>query len=219
MLEEAFAAYVRALPGRGKTVRMGWSYHNNETFSTLEQLGVEVECSAIPGLRILSKNSDVHKDGFYDWNGTPDHPYFPSRLDYRRPAQDTEEATRLLEVPCFMTHSLFWGLLAGAVLSRKMKTLSPLTAAIRRPSYFVNITGQPSLFRPILASLNARLRRQDRTIFVTYFHADELVEHSQPVYKLEHMLLNLRNILESADRQNVTAKFVRAIDLKTILKA
>ena len=117
-----------------------------------------------------------------------------------------------------MTHSIFWALLAGAVLSRKMKTLSPLTAALRRPSYFVNITGKPALFRPILASLNARLRRQDRTIFVTYFHADELVEHTQPVYKLEHMLINLKSILETADRQGVAVKFVRALDLKPILK-
>ncbi len=219
MLEEAAAAYNRALPGHAKTVRMGWSYHNNETFAALERLGVEVECSAIPGLRISPQNESVHHDGFYDWVGTPDTPYYPSRSDYRRPVRDGEQAGRLLEVPCFMTHSLFWGWLAGAVLSKKMKTLTPLTAAVRRPSYFVNITGKPSLFRPILSSLNARLRRQDRTIFVTYFHADELVEHVHPVYKLEHMLINVKAVIESARRHKATVKFVRAIDLKEILKA
>jgi hypothetical protein len=53
MLEKAFAAYQEALPGRARTVRMGWSYHNNRTFAALDKLGVEVDTSGIPGLRII----------------------------------------------------------------------------------------------------------------------------------------------------------------------
>lgn len=216
MLEEASAAFSAAMPGRGKTVRMGWSYHNNRTFATLDKLGIQIECSSIPGLRILPKNQDVHWDGFYDWVGTPDDPYYPSRDDFRRPARDGEKAVSVLEVPCFMTHSAAWGIFAGLVLSRKMKTLSPLTAALRRPAYIVNITGKPSLFRPLLSTLDKRLRRQEKTTFLTYFHADELVDNVHPVYKLEHMLTNLRSVLECAARNDVKVKFLRALDLKTI---
>jgi hypothetical protein len=216
MLEEAFAAFKRILPDGAVSARMGWAYHNNETYATMARLGVKIECSAIPGMRILPPNDQIHDDGYYDWYGTPDEPYYPSSADFRRPPRPGEAEIRLLEVPVFMTHSLVWGLFAGAILSRKKKTLSPLTGALKRPSYIVNITGKPALFSPILSALNRRLSKAQKTTFLTYFHADELVENAHPVYKLEHMLTNLKSVLAAADRHDVAVKFMRIRDLEAL---
>jgi hypothetical protein len=216
MLDDASAAFQKTLPGRAKSARMGWAYHNNLTYAKLEKLGVEIECSAIPGMRILPPNEQIHDDGYYDWYGTPDEPYFPSREDFRRPAKAGEGEVKVLEVPVFMTHSWAWGLFAGAILSRKKKTISPLTGALARPSYIVNITGKPQLFGPILSALNSRLKSADRITFLTYFHADELVENVHPVYKLEHMITNLTSVLDAARRHDATVKFLRAQDLRPL---
>jgi len=33
---------------------MGWAYHNNRTYAALEQLGLKVDLSALPGYRTLT---------------------------------------------------------------------------------------------------------------------------------------------------------------------
>ncbi len=65
MLEEAHAAYQTALPNRARTVRMGWGYHNNQTFATLQRLGVKVDFSAIPGMKIDPKNKRPRSINFF----------------------------------------------------------------------------------------------------------------------------------------------------------
>ena len=78
MLREAHASYQNILPGRAKSVRMGWDFHNNETIGTLEELGVEVDFSGIPGLKLDPKNRDHRATNFFDWYLSPNKPYYPS---------------------------------------------------------------------------------------------------------------------------------------------
>ncbi|MFC1476096.1 hypothetical protein ACFLQW_03745 [Candidatus Zixiibacteriota bacterium] len=135
MLEQAHRAYLEVLPGRTHSVRMGWAYHTNRTFQTLDKLGVKVEFSALPGLRTLSAKSGTRSENLFDWFTTPRAPYYPSREDYRRPAKGREAALGTLEVPSFTSRSLFWGLAGGIQLMRKMKSPTQFIQALRRPTY------------------------------------------------------------------------------------
>jgi len=74
--------------------RTGWDYGSDFLFGQLDELGIDLDFSALPGSR-----------GWYeigptrivtDWLNTPRTIYRPSRGDYRRPGPDE---LRLIEVP------------------------------------------------------------------------------------------------------------------------
>ena len=214
MLEEAHAAYQAVLPGRARTVRMGWSYHNNRTFATLNKLGVEVDISGTPGLKTLPQKRQVRLSNFYDWSITPNKPFYPSIADYRREAKEGEKSYSLLEAPNFMAKSFFWGMLSGLVLARKMRDMKQIGYALSRLAYMLPITGKPMLFKPMLAQMKKILKSDDKVIYNSILHPDELIENVHPVYSLEHMERNIRSILELADRMHAKVKYIRACETK-----
>lgn len=217
MLKKAYSAYQAILPGRGKTVRMGWSYHNNLTFGMMEQLGVEVDYGAIPGLKMLPKNDHVRGSNFYDSSLCEDQPFYPARSDYRRKAREGEETFKVLELPVFVSRSFFWGMGAAAQLARKMKDPTQILNGLRRPTHLINITGKVKWFAPLLARAENMLQSQDKLFFNTYFHADELIENKHPFYSLEYMETNIKGILDLGRRTGATVKFIRAVDVKKYL--
>jgi hypothetical protein len=217
MLKEAFATYQEVLPGRARTVRMGWSYHNNRTFATLDKLGVEVDISGIPGLMILPPKKQVRLSNFYDWSVTPNKPFYPSTADYRREAKEGEKRLSVLEVPNFMAESFCWGMLSGLVLARKMKDVKQIGYALTRPAYMSTLSGKPVLFRPMLAQIKRDLKVDDKVIYSSLLHSDELIENVHPVYSLENMEKNLRSVLELADSMHAKVKYIRACETKNYI--
>ncbi len=73
------------------SVRIGEAFHGDATMKTLDELGLAVDSTAIPG-RTRSDESRA-----FDWGPTPNNPYHPSRRDYRVP--DTGDHLNILEVP------------------------------------------------------------------------------------------------------------------------
>ncbi|MBN4076351.1 hypothetical protein JYT16_01400 [Gemmatimonas aurantiaca] len=213
MLKDAYADYQRVLPGRAKSVRMGWDYHNNETLGTLENLGVGVDFSGIPGMRIEPSQNHLTAFNSYDWYYAPNRPYFPSRTDYRREAIDSEQSFRILEAPNFVSKSRLWGLLRGLVMAKKMRDAKQLLYALRRPSYWINITGKPTLAQPVFRELEKSLKRNERTFFVSYFHPDELLDNKHHLYSLENMNFNLGVMLRLAEKFNVDLVYLSASEI------
>jgi len=218
MLEEAFAAYTSVLPGRAKSVRMGWDYHNNKTIAALASLGVTVDFSAIPGLRIKPKGKLSRGENCFDWRITPNRPYVPSVLDYRRPVRKGEASVPLLEAPNFVSNSLVWGFVAGLALAKKMKDPMQLLSVLTRPTYWIGITGKPVFFAPLIAQLERAFKEKETTIFVNYFHPDELLENDQSLYSFEHMVDNIRYLKEVMTDLGVSLKFIKACDIPKIIQ-
>jgi hypothetical protein len=219
MLEEAYAAYTSVLPGRAKSVRMGWDYHNNRTIATLAALGIPVDFSGIPGLRITPKNKFIRGENFFDWRITPNQPYVPSAIDYRRPARKGEASLSLIEAPNFVSKSLGWSVVAGLVLAKKMKDPLQLLSALARPTYWIGITGKPVFFAPIIAQLERAFKEKDAIIFVNYFHPDELLENDQTLYSLDYMVNNIRYLIEVMKDLDVALKFIKACDIPKVAQS
>jgi hypothetical protein len=220
MLEKAHRAYLEILPGRAISVRMGWAYHTNRTFRTLDRLGVKVEFSALPGLRTLTARPEMRGENLFDWFITPRQPYYPSREDYRRPPREAEAALNILEVPSFTSRSWLWGLAGGLQLMRKMKSPAQLWQALRRPTYAINLTGRPRLFAPLARQLRRELRslRRENLFFATYLHADELLVNKSSLYSLEAVRTNLETVRYICDEEKVDLEFIRARQVPELLK-
>jgi hypothetical protein len=125
---DATCARLRDAGWDARAVRMGGLFHDDATMAALDRLGVEVDCSALPGRR--------KDDGGWrlDWTPTPDRAYHPSRGDYRVPGAP---ALDLVELPLSMV-----------AIAAPYDT-APL------PRYF-NPAMHPALLAPVLAELAAR---------------------------------------------------------------
>ncbi|MCH7879289.1 MAG: hypothetical protein IH914_08260, partial [candidate division Zixibacteria bacterium] len=66
--------------------------------------------------------------------------------------------------------------------------------------------------------LEKNIKRQADTVFVTYFHPDELVENKHRLYSLENMAANISDLLRVADKMQAAPVFTRAHDLLGIIE-
>ena len=197
--------------------RSGWDFHNNNTFATLEKLGVEVDFSGIPGLYIKPKHDDIKSVNFFDWSLSPNNPYFATTSDYRRPANESEEARKMLEAPNFVSKSMIWSLISGLVFAKKMKDYKQIFRAIKRPVYWICITGKNNLFRPLVKQVAKELKQMDKIFFVTYFHPDELLPNRTSLYDLDFMLENLNMLMTSVKDTGANIEFIRASEIQNKL--
>ena len=217
LLQRAHAAYREVLSGRALSVRMGWDFHNNRSLQALDALGVLIDFSAIPGVKIDPQGDRATSFNAYDWLISPTHAYRPSKTDYRRPAMEGEQALGVIEAPISVSESFFWGMFRGAVMTKKMRNATQFFRALRHPTYFVGITGKPTLFAPLISQLRRSLDRGRDGLFVTYFHPDELLDNPHRVYSLENMVANVRRLVEWSESNDVRTRFIRAQDIPEVM--
>ena len=211
MLHDAHRGVAASFVGAPQSVRMGWAYHNNRTFGALEDLGVAVDCSALPGYRTFRGKPPTRGENNFDWYSSPRRPFRPSRNDYRRPAAAGESAFRVLEVPGFVSDSIPWALVGGVQLVRKTGDPGLLWDAIRRPTYNVNITTRPLFFSPLVTQLRAALRRSNGgpVVFSTQCHADEFLPNRTTLYSLSSVRANLEALLRVCDAARAPVRFAQ----------
>ncbi len=209
MLREAYAA-LGVAGFRPRSVRMGWDFHTAETLAQLAALGVRTDLSALPGMRTIHGVPPRRSENLYDWFDAPERPYRPSAANHQRRARGGEATLPILELPIFVAHDRFWGLAAGAQLARKTRRGTPLLDALRRPSYFINVTARPDLFRPMVRALRRSLRRGERMppVFATYFHPDELLPDQRTLYAAGHVTENLRALLAAIRDERAVPLFM-----------
>ena len=94
-----------------KATRTGWDYGSNRLFSALDQLGIAVDFSALPGNTLWFSAGKVAL--MTDWRYCPTVPYHPSRSDYQRSGNDP---LALWEVPGAQFRRSLAGRLARGLL-------------------------------------------------------------------------------------------------------
>ncbi|MEX2181151.1 MAG: hypothetical protein WD771_03870 [Gemmatimonadaceae bacterium] len=221
MLRGAHAALSAALAEPIESVRMGWNYHNGQTIRALDALGVVVDFSSLPGLRTYHGAPPPRSENLFDWHNAPRLPYFPSVADHQRRARGGEARLRLLELPIFVASAPGWGVVSGLQLARKTRSMAPLGDALRRPTFWVNLTAKPRLFAPLITALVRELRHEsaEPLVFATYFHPDELIPNRSRLYDLPSVRANLSAILAACDRAGAIVEFRQAAEVARRLVA
>lgn len=215
MLQSSYLALKDALGESPVSLRTGWTFHNQTTFSTVAALGVQVDFSALPGLRIDPPAVDVKSGAnYFDWMQTPFLPFKPDRLDHRKaPVKSADAYESITEVPCTVVPSIFWGMAGGGVLTLKMRDPKILLRTLRRPTYLVTIPTAPKFFAPMIALLNKKMQSKQDILFVTYFHADELVARNHRLYSLDSFVANLNDLLTRAEKADYQVVFRQAREI------
>lgn len=218
MLHQAHDDLATCFSGAPKSVRMGWAYHNNRTYRALEDLGVTVDCSALPGYRTFRGKPPTRGENLFDWHSSPRRPFRPSRNDYRRPPRGGESPFRVLEVPSFVSGSIPWALVSGVQLARKTGDLAQLWYAIRRPTYCINVTARPVFFAPLVAQLRTALQSAERgpLVFSTQCHADEFVPNRSALYDIAGVKANLEALVRACHEAQTPVQFVQAREIAAL---
>ena len=157
--------------------RVGINFHNDATMVKLDELGVKVDLSGYPGLRLYYGRPEVGSpipEGF-DWRRTLPEAYHPARDDYQRPAEDG--SLSILEIPITTWRRTpssfdFW------------KGLLPLKiydgAGYVRPAFkgwFIpNVWGAPNRFRLGISQVLSRAKRKGIAHYASSMHPDDISE-------------------------------------------
>lgn len=165
-----------------RAVRTGWDYLSNRLLGFLEDAGLTVDASAIPGS--LQAGSWAH-----DWRGTPRAPYLPSQLDYRRPALAREQSRRIVEMPVLVRR------LPGPLrLARHgLRCLRGLGSAAGLPDWQsarwqgMLIAVHRTAFGAAARQTLAESARGDTVFLTTYFHAGDLLSPAAVETLLENL--------------------------------
>ena len=186
--------------------RMCWNFHNNITMNKLNELGLTVDISAMPGQKFIKYVHESAYFPYYDWEGSPGHPYFPSHLDYRREADKNEHPLNILEIPLSNFRiSLPWQIKRN--LNRLFKPKGGYPVGKRNP---LKIVINPDFFKLSVKEKFFESKHGNCTSFlVSYFHADELLPGTK-----NSSLTNVRNnfeiIREASEKYGVPFRFLTA---------
>lgn len=155
------------------SARMGEGFHSNASMRAFDSLGIKADSTALPG----RKRDDAHRK--FDWTGTPDHPYHPSRADYREPGEDHLD---ILEVPM---------------------TMAPMMASYDKEPLrrYVNLSFRGEVLWPALDCLV-----RSSPIIVAITHPFELVhsrgKHGLISFDIKVARKNIEHILERCRAEN-----------------
>jgi len=221
-LQEGYAALCSRMGRAPITSRMGWEFHNDTTMQAIDELGIKVDFSAVPGR--FTRGSADHLGSVFncyvDWRNTPEKAYVPSASDYRRAPTGNEEALAVTELPM----SIF--------RSRVLRTASHLHRAARAKGWdklkqlFGATNGKiaslkayatihPYVFSRLISAKISEAKRNGQAFLVTAFHADEILERPQRsgwAYKADHFVDNLQLLRDRCASENVRLQFRTAGD-------
>jgi len=195
--------------------RAGWGFHNNVTIATLEELGIKVDLSAMPGIKNPGKENTSDGslfNGFADWEKTPTYPYHPSKEDYQIPSNYHYE---LLEIPVttfkkplvsYLNQILPFRIFRGIKLAKPELTFS---------KYALSATCNPLLFKQGIQSVLKSLKQLEHGFLVTSFHADELLSKTL----LDNLSNNIKKTISICEREKVDVKFLTATEAYNFLKS
>ncbi len=201
------------------TSRMGWEFHNDLTMHTLNELGLRVDFSAVPGRYTpggLVDSTGGMFHGWVDWRGTSDDPYQPAAVDYRRPAKSMEDALNIVELPLSTFRSPLLSMAGKLRHAAKALTLGRfqrfaglcLESGHRVKAY---ITMHPAVFSPLIVTKLRQARRCGYALLVTAFHADELLEDSSSLLRThsgKYFEENLKRLRTVATQHQLRLRFV-----------
>lgn len=177
-------------------VRTGWDYHSNRLLGFFDREGICVDASAIPG-------SVLTGTWLHDWRETPRTPYFPSKLDYRLPAESPEHALSILEMPV-LVRSLSLPLHLGRYCLRNLRAIRSLHVgftdweSVRWQG--VMITKKCRAFYEAVQQTLAVPSEKENVFLTTYFHTDELLSSRSA----ERFVQNLENLSFLAEQIGYT---------------
>ena len=204
---------------RPKSVRIGFSFQTNYVMRKLADLGLLVDFSALPGLKIFAF-SQTDPPWHYDWEITPPEFYFPSATDYRRKAEKGEDSLKILEMPISLVRVPFFRAVAKYLYHNIMFNLKMGFSGFA--TSFLSQCWEPILIARHSRFLRLAIEEKFReaqlkdcvTYMLSYFHPEDLgnIRAPEGVRSLSNFKKNLHFITKTSKKYNISVKFLTATE-------
>jgi len=216
-LENGYKQFLKIKPNL-TSIRMGFDFHDNFTMKKINDLGLTVDLSALPGLEHEGSPDErgSHFLNEYDWSTTPQKSYFPSEKNYRRPAKNNEQSLKILEIPITTapkskSRILLEEIIKLAPIGLRKKILKGADIQFKsvQHRYVANITEQS--FKRIAKQKFKEAKRNQKgyTNIVPMFHPIELFR-PKGFLNFEN---NLRTIQKLSQSFNISFSFLTATEM------
>jgi hypothetical protein len=185
---------------KARISRMGWCTGSNAIVDALEKHGINVDISALPGLKSNGKNHT----NIYDWTGSLHKPFYISETNYK-----LEGSRNILEIPVTVETS-------GSFLRNGLNVLYPLAKFCKNilPRKVINktasIVNKFFYISPYQNNMNIINKNLDNELLVGYFHPSDILDPN--TNKLNKSFLhNLSLVLQNL--KNLNAEFLSTKDI------
>lgn len=208
----AFSQYFKPT-----SVRVGFDFQSNFTIKKLADLGLVVDFSALPGLKVIGF-SISDPPCYYNWEVTSSKFYFPSTTDYRRKAEKGEECLNILEMPISLVRVPIYRAITKHLYHNIMLNLKmglsgfsiPFKCQQQEPILMVR---HSQLLRLAIEEKFRKAQQNDCTAYlISYFHPEDLDKVCAPegVRSLSNFKKNLLFILKTSKKYDIPVKFLTA---------
>ena len=167
--------FKRTLGFAPLSIRMGWNTMSNEIMRTLDDNGLLVDSSAIPGTACSGKFGK--RDNIYDWSRAPRVPYHPNHEDYQSPGK-----MKILEMPISTLETNKSNTFANLVNKLSgMQRLTKLLPLARRLNltphndFYVSPWWSISTYNKIIEAYYKKAVKDGVAFLVGWFHACDII--------------------------------------------
>lgn len=193
------------------SVRTGWNFQSNFVMKKLNDIGITVDLSAIPGEVSISSKFGPHPPAYINWDTTKEENYYPSVNDYRRPAKKDEDSLEILEMPISSAPiSFFWSV--NVYLYNKIFLYLKYRYGKSNFKRHMDMrpTKHPRFFIPGIKRKFKESRDKEHPVYlISYFHPDELLNKTG-LFSITNFESNLKSIFEISERYRVSFRFLTA---------
>lgn len=201
--ETGFKDFRKAAGAPPSSFRAGWCFHNNVSIAMLDKLGIQVDLSATPGIKNTGTRNTRDGSlycGFSNWEGTPTHPYHPSKKDYRSEGNDNYE---LLELPVTMVSKPMASYVHQILPFRVFGGMKLEKPTLSFSKNILLANSIPPLFERNIRLVLRNYRKCSYSYLVVPFHADELLSRTLT----DNLLENIRKIVAVSEERDMHTEF------------
>lgn len=206
--DEGFEAFKDSMGFQPASCRAGINFHSNRTLAKLDELGVKVDLSAHPSIRLFyttSRWGGFIREGS-DWSRTQPEPYHPSRNDYQRPATGNESLD-ILEIPITTWRRRVGSLsyLEGLVpirIHRRPLAVRPIVKGWFVPSVWAD----SFRFEVGVKDVLRRAKASGTAHYASYLHSDDISDELH----YQNFTRNLDYLISVTNASNCELEFVTA---------
>ena len=193
------------------TLHTGWCFQNTATMNAYNDVGIQIDYSALPGIGITQGNYCL-----YDYLKLKSNDiYYPDISDYQSKGDDQN---RIIEIPVTTVKSEL--LRYTTFINSLIKTKKINRSLLNIQNTFIQINTNPILFKLFINQIFNKNR--GIKYFATYFHVDELLDdkykHSRAklFYQQKNIITNILYLIKKALENNREIKFVNFKTFKKI---
>ena len=205
-IHEGYESFLKYFT-RPTSIHTGWCFQNNVSMNLFNELGIEADCSGLPGIN----TSRFGKVDRANWEFAPRSPYFPSKDNYQNSGQKSG-SLNILEVPCSVGSGQLTRALKISLDKIKRRSVFSNTSNFKTMAPLMTIT--PKLNRRLIETAVHVAVKNGSNYFFSYTHSDEFLPAKTKsflksrIYSLQAFFDNLEYLTSVISQHGMQPEFV-----------